>query len=203
MKNNYISRVWLSFKMIGFWISDIRAIIKNDPVLKGGLRFLEVPLYASFWATLAYRIAYFMENLGLPFIPRMLSQLARFFTGIEIHPGAKIGKGFFIDHGMGVVIGSTAIIGKNVLLYHGVTLGAVKTIPGKRHPTLKDNVIVGAGAVILGPLVIGRNARIGAGSVVLEPVPANTTVVGNPAHAIKNSGFSREEEILVLERCCG
>lgn len=199
----YLTRVRRSFFGIGYWFSDIRAIVRNDPALKGGLRFLEVPLYASFWATLIYRIAHFLDTLALPFIPRLLSQLARLFTGIEIHPAAIIGKGFFIDHGMGVVIGSTTVIGKDVLLYHGVTLGTVRAIPGKRHPTLGDNVIVGAGAAVLGPVVVGNDARIGAGAVVLENVPARVTMVGIPAKPVAGSGFAEETERLIAERCCG
>ena len=203
VQSGYARRVWESFREAGYWISDIRAIVDNDPALKGRLRFLEVPLYASFWATFAYRIAHFLETLGLPLIPRLLSQIARLFTGIEIHPGARIGKGFFIDHGMGVVIGSTAEIGNNVLLYHGVTLGAVRAIPGKRHPTLGDGVIVGAGASILGPVAIGNNARIGAGAVVLQPVPSDMTVTGIPAKPVKSAGFDKEQETVVLNCCCG
>lgn len=199
----YLSKVGRSLKAVGYWPSDIKAIVRNDPTLRGRFRFLEVPLYASFWATFVYRVAHVLESLGLPLVPRLLSQSARLLTGIEIHPGARIGKGFFIDHGMGVVIGSTAVIGNNVLLYHGVTLGAVRAIPGKRHPTLEDGVVVGAGASILGPLVVGRNARVGAGAVVLEAVAAGTTVVGIPARPLKSVGFSREQEDLVEACCCG
>lgn len=135
-----------------------------------------------------HRIDHLLHRLKIPFIPRLFSQLGRFFTGIEIHPGAQIGPGFFIDHGMGVVIGETTEIGENVTLYQGVTLGGTGTERGKRHPTLGNNVVVGAGAKVLGNIRIGNNVKIGAGSVVVHPVPDNCTVVGVPAEIVRKDG---------------
>ena len=166
---------------------DAAAIYKRDPAInRKALGFLEVPLYASFWALLFYRISHLLHALGLPFIPRLISQTARLFTGIEIHPGARIGPGFFIDHGMGVVIGETAIVGRNVTCFHGVTLGGVDARPGRRHPLIGDDVVIGAGAKVLGPLAVGAGARIGAQSVVLADVPAGATAVGIPARIIRS-----------------
>jgi serine O-acetyltransferase len=197
--HSYLANAARAARALPWWFADVRAIYRNDPALSGGLRFLEIPLYASFWATLAYRIAHLLDALGLPFLPRLLSQLARLATGIEIHPAARIGRGFFVDHGMGVVIGGTAVVGRDVLLYHGVTLGAVRAIPGKRHPTLEDGVVVGAGAAILGPITVGRGARVGAGAVVLRPVPAGATVVGVPAGPAARPAAATGEPL----RCCG
>jgi serine O-acetyltransferase len=135
-----------------------------------------------------HRPAHLLQVAGLPFLPRFLSQLARFLTGIEIHPGAVIGPGLFIDHGMGVVIGETAVVGKHVTLFHGVTLGGVDGRPGRRHPCVGDGAIVGAGAKVLGPLTVGEGARIGAQSVVLTDVPAHATAVGIPARLVDRSG---------------
>ncbi len=161
---------------------DARAIWQRDPALRGSaLRALEVPLYASFWALLFYRVAHLLEVVGLPFFPRLLSQIARWLTGIEIHPGAVIGRGLFIDHGMGVVIGGTAVVGDDVLLFHGVTLGAVDARPGCRHPRVEDGATIGAGAKVLGAITVGAYAKIGAQSVVLSDIPPNSTAVGIPA----------------------
>ncbi len=161
---------------------DIAAIFKNDPAAKS---MLEVILcYSGLHALIFHRLAHFLNELGIPVIPRMLSQVARFLTGIEIHPGAKIGHGVVIDHGMGVVIGETAEIGDNVLIYQGVTLGGVSLNKGKRHPTIGNNVVIGAGAKILGPISIGDGSLIGAGSVLLKAVPANSTVVGIPGRVV-------------------
>lgn len=174
-----------ALRSLPWFLSDVAAIRRRDPALRGGaLKALEVVLYASFWALLFHRIAHALHALGLPFVPRLLSQVARFLTGIEIHPGAVIGRGLFIDHGMGVVIGETAIVGEDVLLFHGVTLGGVDARPGRRHPRLGDGVMVGAGAKILGPVTIGDGARIGAQSVVLASVPPGRTAVGVPARVI-------------------
>ena len=145
---------------------------------------------------IAYRIAHFLYTKKLFFLARFVSQISRFFTGIEIHPGAKIGKGLVIDHGMGVVIGETAEIGDNVLLYHGVTLGGTGKDKGKRHPTLGDNVIIGAGAKVLGPIYIGSNSKIGANSVVLKDVPEGSTAVGIPA---KNIIKAQEKMPAIIE----
>ncbi|MBS6007670.1 MAG: serine O-acetyltransferase [Clostridium baratii] len=161
---------------------DLDRVLKEDPAARSKLEvFL---LYPSINALIVYRIAHKLYNKKCFFLARLLSQLARFFTGIEIHPGAKIGKGLFIDHGMGVVIGETAEVGDNVTIYHGVTLGGTGKDKGKRHPTVKDNVIIGAGAKVLGPITIGNNVKVGANSVVLKDVPDNATAVGIPAKII-------------------
>jgi len=160
----------------------IMTIKKKDPAVKGRA---EAFLYPCFWACLFHRIAHRFYIFKLFFIARLISQFSRFITGIEIHPGAKIGKGLFIDHGMGVVIGETCEIGDNVLIYQGVTLGGTGKETGKRHPTIGNNVMIGAGTKILGPFKVGDNAKIGAGSVVLNAVPSNCTAVGVPARIIK------------------
>ncbi|MFQ9977027.1 serine O-acetyltransferase EpsC [Clostridium cadaveris] len=163
-------------------IYDIKNVLKKDPAARN---FLEVLLlYPTIHALIIYRIAHVFYKLNLKFIARLLSQIGRFFTGIEIHPGAVIGKGLFIDHGMGVVIGETAEIGDNVTMYHGSTLGGTGKDTGKRHPTVKDEVIIGAGAKILGPITIGKGSKVGANSVVLKPVPDYATAVGIPARNI-------------------
>jgi serine O-acetyltransferase len=167
------------FKMLKY---EIKNVLEKDPAAKG---FLEVIiLYPSIHAIILYRIAHFLYNHKIYFIARSVSQIARFFTGIEIHPGAKIGKGLFIDHGMGVVIGETTEIGDNVTLYQGVTLGGTGKDTGKRHPTLENDVVVGAGAKVLGPIKIGSGSKIGANAVVLKDLLSNTTAVGIPARMI-------------------
>ena len=162
---------------------DIENVMKNDPAARTKLEVLLI--YQSIHVLIFYRIAHGLYKIKLFFLARLISQLGRFFTGIEIHPGAKIGKGLFIDHGMGVVIGETAEIGDNVTIYHGVTLGGTGKDKGKRHPTIGNNVIIGCGAKILGPISIGDRAKIGANSVVLKNVPKGKTAVGIPA-VIKN-----------------
>lgn len=162
---------------------DIENVMKNDPAARTKLEVLL--LYQSIHVLIFYRIAHGLYKIKLFFLARLISQLGRFFTGIEIHPGAKIGKGLFIDHGMGVVIGETAEIGDNVTIYHGVTLGGTGKDKGKRHPTIGNNVIIGCGAKILGAISIGDGAKIGANSVVLKNVPKGKTAVGIPA-VIKN-----------------
>ena len=157
---------------------DIRAVFDRDPAARSTIEVLTC--YPGFHALQFHRMANWLWTHRLRLLARMLSHVSRFLTGIEIHPGASLGPGFFIDHGMGVVIGETSEIGANVTLYHGVTLGGTSLKKEKRHPTLCDNVIVGAGAKVLGPVVVGENARIGAGSVVVEDVPPNSTVVGIP-----------------------
>ena len=165
---------------------DITNVIEHDPAAKSRL---EVFLcYSGLHALWFHRINHWLWNHGVFLAARWLSQVARLLTGIEIHPGAKIGRRLFIDHGMGVVIGETSIIGNDVTLYQGVTLGGTGKEHGKRHPTLEDNVVVGGGAKILGNIVIGNNCRIGAGSVVLRNVPDNSTVVGVPGHIIFREG---------------
>lgn len=144
--------------------------------------------YPGFQALVVHRISHKLWNLKLPLVPRLLSQITRFLTGVEIHPGAKIGKAVFIDHGMGVVIGETSEIGNRCLLYQGVTLGGTGKENGKRHPTLEANVVVGAGAKVLGAIIVGTNTRIGAGSVVVRDVEADSTVVGIPGRVVHQSG---------------
>jgi serine O-acetyltransferase len=165
---------------------DFRIIFERDPAARNWLEVLFC--YPGLQALLLHRLAHWLYNIGIPLIPRFISHLARFLTGIEIHPGATIGQGVFIDHGMGVVIGETAIVGNYALIYQGVTLGGTGKESGKRHPTLGENVVVGAGAKVLGNIHIGNNVRIGAGSVVLRDVPADCTVVGIPGRIIYRSG---------------
>lgn len=173
---------------------DLNKVMENDPAARGKIEvFL---LYPTIHALIAYRIAHYFYNKKLFFISRLISQISRFFTGIEIHPGAKIGRGLVIDHGMGVVIGETAEIGDDVLLYHGVTLGGTGKDKGKRHPTLGNNVVIGAGAKVLGPIYIGSNSKIGANSVVLKDVPDGATAVGIPA---KNIIKVKEEKSEIIE----
>ncbi len=163
-------------------VTDLQIIIKRDPAAKN---WLEVLLcYPGFQALLLHRVAHWLYGLEIPLIPRIISYWSRFLTGIEIHPGAQIGKGVFIDHGIGVVIGETAKVGDYVLLYQGVTLGGTGKEIGQRHPTLGRNVIVGAGAKILGNIKIANNVRIGANAVILRDVNANSTVVGVPGRVV-------------------
>ncbi len=161
---------------------DIDVVLQRDPA---AVSALEVVLaYPGFHARQIHRLAHALHRGNLPLIPRLISHLGRFLTGIEIHPGARIGEGLFIDHGMGVVIGETSEIGDDVVLYQGVTLGGVSTRRVKRHPTLGDRVVVGAGAKILGAVVIGDDVRVGAGSVVVSDVPSHSTVVGIPGRVV-------------------
>lgn len=171
-------------------VQDYKAVFKRDPAARTPLGFLEVILiYSGFHAIFWHRINHFLhKTLHIPFFPRLIAQYVRWFTGVEIHPGAKIGPGFFIDHGIGVVIGETAEIGRNVTVYQGVTLGGTGTHRGKRHPTLGDNVVAGAGAKILGNIRIGNNVKVGSGSVVVHSVPDNCTVVGVPAEIVRREG---------------
>jgi serine O-acetyltransferase len=165
---------------------DIEVVFERDPAARN---LLEVLLcYPGLKAILAHRVAHWLWNHNFKLLARIISQISRFFTQIEIHPGAKIGEGFFIDHGSGVVIGETAEIGNNVTIYQGVTLGGTGKEKGKRHPTIKDNVVIGNGARILGSFTVGENSRIGAGAVVLREVPPNCTVVGNPGRIVKQDG---------------
>lgn len=165
---------------------DIKAAIERDPAATS---VLEVVLtYPGLHAVASYRLAHRLRAWRIPFLPRFISQVARVITGIEIHPGAKIGKGFFIDHGMGVVIGETSVIGENGTLFQGVSLGGTGKERGKRHPTLGNNVVVGTGAKVLGNIEIGDNVHIGANAVVLKTVPSNSTVVGVPGRIAKRAG---------------
>jgi serine O-acetyltransferase len=169
-----------------FFYKEIKTAQAKDPAARG---FLEVLLlYQGLHAVINHRIAHFFYKLRLFFLARLISQISRHITGIEIHPGAQIGKGFFIDHGMGVVIGETSIIGDNVLLYQGVTLGGTGLEKGKRHPTIGNNVVIGAGAKVLGNITVGDNSYIGANAVVIKDVPANSTVVGVPGKITKQDG---------------
>jgi serine O-acetyltransferase len=167
-------------------LADFRIIFERDPAARNWLEVLFC--YPGLQALIFHRIAHRLYNLAIPFIPRFISHIARFLTGIEIHPGATIGHGVFIDHGMGVVIGETAIVGDYALIYQGVTLGGTGKESGKRHPTLGKNVVVGTGAKVLGNIEIGNDVRIGAGSVVLRDVPSDCTVVGIPGRIVFRSG---------------
>lgn len=175
-----MTRAWQTF------LSDLRAPLERDPAAEGVADI--VLSYPGFHAITAHRALHAMYKAGVPVLPRFLAHLVRFATGIEIHPGAVIGDGFFIDHGMGVVIGATTIIGRDVTLYQGVTLGGTSLKPGKRHPTLLDNVVVGVGAAILGDILVGEGAQVGAGSVVVKDVPAGATVVGIPGRIVSKDG---------------
>ncbi len=180
-----------SFKaFFNYFKEEISFIIENDPAARS---FLEVLLlYPGFHAVLWHRVAHFFYRKRLYFLARLISQLVRFFTGIEIHPGAKLGRRILIDHGFGVVIGETAEVGDNVIMFHGVTLGGTGKHKGKRHPTVGNNVIIGAGAKLLGPIKIGNNCKIGANAVVLTDVPDNCTAVGIPARIIPHKSVGDE-----------
>ncbi|HNW44059.1 MAG TPA: serine O-acetyltransferase [Elusimicrobiales bacterium] len=172
-------------------LEDIKTVFEKDPAARG---WAEVLLcYPGLHAVWIYRIAHRLWLAGLYFPARLLSHLARFFTGIEIHPGAAIGRRFFIDHGMGVVIGETTEIGDDVLMYQGVVLGGTSLEHKKRHPTLRDGVVVGTGAIVLGAIEIGARSRIGAGSVLLHAIPPDTTVFGVPAHSAHGGATGREQ----------
>ena len=179
---------------MGLW-EDAKNIRDKDPAARNVAEV--ILLYPGFDALFTHRIAHFLYNRKLFFLARLVSQLSRHLTGIEIHPGAKIGRKLFIDHGMGIVFGETTEIGDNCTIYHGVTLGGTGKDVGKRHPTLGDNVLIGAGAKVLGPVYIGDNVRIGAGSVVLKNIPANATAVGVPAEVVRvNSACCRPADDL-------
>jgi len=176
---------WIVFLLIAFR-REIDAIFDRDPAARNPL---EVVLsYSGLHAVVYHRFAHALLKARVPLLPRLISQTARFLTGIEIHPGAEIGEGLFIDHGMGVVIGETAVIGKNVTLFQGVTLGGTGKERGKRHPNIEDNAVIGTGAKILGNITIGANSYIGANAVVLKDVPANATVVGVPGRITRQEG---------------
>jgi serine O-acetyltransferase len=181
-----VSLAAAAFRRLGYLGADFRAMAERDPALgEGVFAFLEALSYAGFWAILAHRVAHLLRALALPVLPRFIQAFARLATGVDIHPGARIGRGLFIDHGMGTVVGETAELGDGVTLLHQVTLGARggsrPTERGKRHPTLGDRVTVGAGAKILGPIRVGDDAIIGANAVVLSEVPSGATAVGIPA----------------------
>jgi serine O-acetyltransferase len=170
----------------------IRTYRKYDPATQSSLEILF--LYPGVKALALHRLAHALYRAGLPFLPRLISEVSRFLTGIDIHPGAKIGKNLIIDHGMGVVIGQTAEIGDHCLIYHGVTLGGVDLNPVKRHPTLGNHVVIGAGAKILGNITVGDHSRVGANSVVIKDVSAHTTVTGIPAKVAGNTGVKPGDE---------
>lgn len=170
---------------------DIDSVFGRDPAVRSRIEVFFC--YPGFHALRFYRLGHWLWTHGFRLLGRFVSHVGRVLTGIEIHPGAEIGHRFFIDHGMGVVIGETAVIGDDVTLYHGVTLGGVTWSPGKRHPTIEDGVVIGAGAQVLGPITVGKNARIGANAVVLKDVPPETTMVGVAARPATRSADKREE----------
>ncbi len=178
--------------MINRLKEDINCVFERDPAAQSVIEVITA--YPGFHAVIIHRMAHLCWNSGFRLLGRIISNLGRWLTGIEIHPGAKIGHRFFIDHGMGVVIGETAIIGNDCTLYHGVTLGGTSWYKGKRHPTLSNNVVVGAGAKVLGPIEIGEGARIGSNSVVVKSVPDGATVVGIPGHVIDKSKAETTKE---------
>ncbi len=167
---------------------DVLAARDRDPAARGVSPVEILATWPGIHALLAYRVAHALQLAGVPIVPRLIAMLTRTLTGIEIHPSARIGRGLFIDHGTGVVIGETADIGNDVTLYQGVTLGGTGFATGKRHPTVQDNVTIGSGAKLLGPITIGHGAKIGANSVVITDVPPNSTVVGNPGHPVRIDG---------------
>jgi serine O-acetyltransferase len=175
-------------------IEDIKTVFERDPAAKS---WIEVILtYPGLHAIILYRMSHRLSVWKIPLLPRVISGFGRFLTGVEIHPSAQIGRRFFIDHGMGVVIGETAIVGDDVLLYQGVTLGGTGKEKGKRHPTLGNDIVVGSGAKILGNITIGNNCKIGAGSVVIHSVPEDSTVVGVPGMVVRSNGTRPEMELL-------
>ncbi|MBF0387615.1 MAG: serine O-acetyltransferase [Candidatus Omnitrophica bacterium] len=188
------------FGLLVFWLvilvffhKDIKAIQERDPAARSELEV--ALLYSGLHAVVFHRLAHWLWLMKVPLLPRAISQVARIFTGIEIHPGAVIGDGLLIDHGTGVVIGETAVVGNNVTLYQGVTLGGTGKESGKRHPTLGDNIVVGAGAKILGNIVIGDHTYVGANAVVLQSVPPNATVVGVPGYVTKQDGEKIDKKL--------
>ena len=167
---------------------DVDAVRDRDPAARGASSPEIIAIWPGVHALLTHRVAHALDSAGLPIVPRVLAHGARMATGIEIHPAARIGDGLFVDHGSGVVIGETAQVGDNVTIYQGVTLGGTGFATGKRHPTVEDNVTIGAGAQLLGPITVGHGAKIGANAVVIHDVPPNSTVVGNPGHPVRVEG---------------
>jgi serine O-acetyltransferase len=182
----------LGFGLTGRIVAEVRrdvaAARTRDPAARGVGSLEILAAWPGVHALLAHRLAHALHEAGVPVLPRLVAAAARAITGIEIHPAAKIGRGFFIDHGMGVVIGETAELGDDVTLYQGVTLGGTGFATGKRHPTVQANVTIGSGAKLLGPITVGHGSKIGANSVVIHDVPANSTVVGNPGHPVRVEG---------------
>ena len=177
--------IYIVFAAI-FFRSEVKSALERDPAATCAVEVILT--YSGFHAIILHRINHILRKAKIPLLPRLLSQIGKFITGIEIHPGAEVGKGLFIDHGMGVVVGETTVIGNNVTLFQGVTLGGTGKEKGKRHPTLGNNVVVGTGAKILGNIRIGDNVNIGANAVVIRDVPANSTVVGVPGRVAKKEG---------------
>ena len=176
------------------WLKeDIDAVLAHDPAARN--RFEVFMTYSGLHALMYYRVAHFFQKAGLKFLARATSQWARFITNIEIHPAAEIGRGVFIDHGAGVVIGETAVVGNNVVIYQGATLGGTGKDHGKRHPTIEDDVMISCGAKVLGPFTVGKGSKIGAGSVVLSEVPPYSTVVGIPGRIVRQHGEKVTEEM--------
>jgi serine O-acetyltransferase len=171
---------------------DLRAAHERDPAAKGVSSAEVLVSWPGVHALLAHRVAHALHGAGMPFVPNALAYVSRALTGIEIHPAARVGDGLFIDHGTGVVIGETADVGENVTMYQGVTLGGTGFATGKRHPTVQDNVTIGSGAKLLGPITIGHGAKIGANAVVIHDVPPNSTVVGVPGHPVRVEGRKPE-----------
>ncbi|MFC1709202.1 serine O-acetyltransferase EpsC [Candidatus Omnitrophota bacterium] len=186
--------IWVIFSIALLWIllvllffrKEILSAREKDPAAKNIIEI--ILLYPGLHSVIFYRISSFLHKLKIPFFPRAIAQFAKFLTGIEIHPGARIGSGLFIDHGMGVIIGETSIIGNNVILFQGVTLGGTGKETGKRHPTIGNDVVIGAGAKVLGNITIGDNSYVGANAVVIKDVPHNSTVVGVPGRITKQDG---------------
>jgi serine O-acetyltransferase len=175
-------------RVLGEIRCDVRAAQERDPAARGVGPLEVLAIWPGVHALLAHRVAHALFEARVPFLPRVIAGFSRALTGIEIHPAARIGSGFFVDHGMGVVIGETAEIGNDVTLYQGVTLGGTGFATGKRHPTVQDNVTIGSGAKLLGPITIGHGSKIGANTVVIHDVPPNSTVVGNPGHPVRIDG---------------
>jgi serine O-acetyltransferase len=175
-------------RVLGEVTRDVRAARDRDPAARGASSAEILATWPGVHALLAHRVAHALHDAGIPLAPRVIAHGARTLTGIEIHPAADVGDGLFIDHGSGVVIGETAEIGENVTIYQGVTLGGTGFATGKRHPTVEDNVTIGSGAKLLGPIRVGHGSKIGANAVVIHDVPANSTVVGNPGHPVRVEG---------------
>ena len=177
---------------------DLSVVFQRDPAARNYFEILTT--YPGVHALILHRLAHFLWSIKLKLIARIFSHLARIFTGIEIHPGAQIGRRFFIDHGMGVVIGETAIIGDDCTLYHGVTLGGTTWKKGKRHPTLKNNVVIGAGAKVLGPITLGNNSKVGSNAVVVTDIPNDSTAVGIPAKIIESGEKLKKFSAYAVEK---
>ena len=184
--------------ILGQFREDLSVVFQRDPAARNYFEILTT--YPGVHALILHRLAHFLWSIKLKLIARIFSHLARILTGIEIHPGAQIGRRFFIDHGMGVVIGETAIIGDDCTLYHGVTLGGTTWKKGKRHPTLKDNVVIGAGAKVLGPITLGNNSKVGSNAVVVTDIPNDSTAVGIPAKIIESGEKLKKFSAYAVEK---